>query len=65
MRKLLILVVAVVSLGTVEAYAQQTTLRVASFLPARSSTIKYGLLPFMERFNKAVGDEVPDNGDIW
>ena len=63
MRKLLILVVAVVSLGTVEAYAQQTTLRVASFLPARSSTIKYGLLPFMERFNKAVGDEVKAQGN--
>ncbi len=62
MRKLFILAVAVVSIGTVEAYAQQTVLRVASFLPARSSTITYGLKPFMERFNKAVGDEVKVQG---
>ena len=62
MRKLFILTVAVVSLGTVEAYAQQTTLRVASFLPGRSSTITYGLKPFIERFNKAVGDEVKAQG---
>jgi TRAP-type C4-dicarboxylate transport system substrate-binding protein len=62
MRKLFILTVAVVSLGTVEAYAQQTTLRVASFLPGRSSTIVYGIKPFIERFNKAVGDEVKAQG---
>ncbi len=62
MRKLFILAVAVVSLGTVEAYAQQTTLRVASFLPGRSSTIVFALKPFIERFNKAVGDEVKMQG---
>jgi TRAP-type C4-dicarboxylate transport system substrate-binding protein len=61
MRKLLILAIAAASLGAVEAHAQQI-LRIGSFLPARSSTIKYGLLPFMERFNKAVGDEVKVQG---
>ena len=61
MRKILILTIIVASLGAVEAYAQET-LRAASFLPARSSTIKYGMLPFMGRFNKAVGDEVKVQG---
>ena len=61
MRKILILTIIVASLGAVEAYAQET-LRAASFLPARSSTIKYGMLPFMGRFNKAVGDEVKIQG---
>ncbi len=62
MRKLFILAIAAASLGAAEAYAQQTVLRIASFLPGRSSTITYGLKPFMERFNKAVGDEVKLQG---
>jgi TRAP-type C4-dicarboxylate transport system substrate-binding protein len=61
MRKLTILAVAAVSFGAVEANAQEV-IRVGSFLPARSSTVVYGLLPFMERFNKAVGDEAKVQG---
>jgi len=64
MRKVLILAIGIVaaSLGAADAYAQKTILRAASFLPARSSTVVYGLIPFMERFNKAVGDEVKIQG---
>jgi TRAP-type C4-dicarboxylate transport system substrate-binding protein len=64
MRKVLILAIgiATASLGAADAFAQKTILRAASFLPARSSTIVYGMIPFMERFNKAVGDEVKIQG---